>query len=189
VQRGTVVQDPLDVWVARARDGDHDAFGEIVRHTQTQVYNLAYQILRNPQEAEDLAQVAYVRAWRALPNFRGDSRFSTWLYRIVTNTCLNRRRQLGRSVELGDDHLALAADGQLQPESSVIERQTRRELWSAVGELPERYRTVLTLFYQAQLSYDDIAASLTLPLGTVKAQLSRARRALARLLERDEPHE
>lgn len=184
-----MVQDPLDIWVAQARNGSQDAFAEIVRHTQTQVYNLAYQILRNPQEAEDLSQVAYVRAWRALPGFRGDSRFSTWLYRIVTNTCLNRRRQLGRNVELSDEQLALVADDRPQPEAIAIERLTRHELWRTVAELPERYRAVLTLFYQAQLSYDDIAESLALPLGTVKAQLNRARRALAGLLEKEESYD
>ena len=100
-----------------------------------------------------------------------------------------RRRQLGRNVELSDEQLALVADDRPQPEAIAIERLTRRELWRTVAELPERYRAVLTLFYQAQLSYDDIAESLALPLGTVKAQLNRARRALAGLLEKEESYD
>lgn len=180
------LDDPLEPWVTRARAGDQEAFAEIVRATQTQVYNLAYQIIRNPQEAEDLTQVAYLRAWRALPTFRGEAKLSTWLYRITTNTCLNRRRQLAHVAETDATLLAQAPDPQPQPETHVIERLTGAELWRKVAELPERYRAVLTLFYQAQLSYEDIAATLALPLGTVKAQLNRARQALARTIKGDE---
>jgi RNA polymerase sigma-70 factor (ECF subfamily) len=180
------LNDPLEPWVARARAGDQHAFGEIMRATQTQVYNLAYQILRNPQEAEDLAQQAYLRAWRALPGFRGESKFTTWLYRITTNACLNRRRQIGRTVDLDDTGLAMLPDPQPQPEVTALERLEQADLWRAVAQLPDRYRTVLTLFYQTQLSYQDIATALALPLGTVKAQLNRARSALAKLVKGDE---
>ena len=177
------MDDPLEPWVARARAGDQQAFAEIVRATQTQVYNLAFQILRNPQEAEDLAQQAYLRAWRALPGFRGEAKFTTWLYRITTNVCLNRRRQLGRTVDLDDTGLAMLPDPRPQPEATALERLERAALWQAVAQLPDKYRTVLTLFYQAQLSYEDVATALALPLGTVKAQLNRARHALARLVK------
>lgn len=183
------MDDPLERWVEQARAGDHEAFAEIVRATQAQVYNLAYQIVRNPQEAEDLAQLAYIRAWRALPAFRGESRLTTWLYRITTNICLNRRRQMSHIVEMNDQALGDVPDLGAQPETAVIEQLTGAELWRKVAELPERYRAVLTLFYQAQLGYEDIAASLALPLGTVKAQLNRARRALARLIGGDEQNE
>ncbi|MEN6479861.1 MAG: sigma-70 family RNA polymerase sigma factor [Anaerolineales bacterium] len=180
------MDDPLEPWVERARAGDPEAFAEIVRATQAQLYNLAYQIVRNPQEAEDLVQVAYLRAWRALPSFRGEARLSTWLYRITTNACLNRRRQLGRVTEIDEAVLAETPDTGPSPEAHTMAQLAKTELWRKVAELPERYRAVLTLFYQAQLSYEDVAATLALPLGTVKAQLNRARQALARLIQGDD---
>lgn len=179
--------DALDALVTSAQRGDKVAFGELVQQTYARVYNLAYQILRNARDAEDLTQDVFVRVWRSLPGFRGESRFTTWLYRVVTNAGLNRRRQLrGQSALIGDaplDEIAAPATD-VEGEAQTRDRNTR--LWAAVARLPDRYRLVLSLFYQHQLPYEQVARTLSLPLGTVKAQLNRARHALAGMLKEED---
>lgn len=167
--------------IARCQRGDARSFAQLVAETQNDVYNLSYSILRSHEEAEDMAQEIYMRVWRALPSFRGDSKFGTWLYRIGVNACLNRRRQLRSQLYLIDSASELETkitDGD-DPATSAIDSERNRALWAAVERLPEKYRLMITMFYQQQLSYDEIASMLSLPLGTVKAHLNRARQALA----------
>ena len=165
-----------------------EAFGALVAETETYVYNLAYRILGNVQEAEDMTQDVFVRVWRALPEFRADSKFTTWIYRIVVNTSLNRQRQLRAELQTVDrddalDGLALPQEASgADPASVTIDRETIAALWAAVECLSAKYRLVIALFYQEELSYEEIAELLALPLGTVKSHLSRARRALAKAL-------
>ena len=156
--------------------------------TESLVYNVAYSMLGNPQEAEDMTQEVYVRAWRGLDGFRADSRFTTWLYRIAVNTCLNRRRSLRSDLHVIDRDDAL--DGielsrvvsGVDPDALVTRKDLAEALWDAVDALSPKYRTAIALFYQEGLSYDEIADLLSIPLGTVKSHLSRARRALASAL-------
>ncbi|MGI6367994.1 MAG: RNA polymerase sigma factor [Anaerolineae bacterium] len=175
--------DPLAELVERAKLGDGDALGQIVQRTQQWVYNLGYRILRNRQEAEDLAQEVYVRVWRALPGFRGDSKFTTWLHSIATHASLNRLRSLRRESVAwadSDEMLEHLLDSQQGSESEpYVESQDKEFIWQQVDRLPRKYALVLTLFYQHELSYQEITEVLGLPLGTVKAQLNRARLALA----------
>ncbi len=178
------MSDPLADLVARAQRGDARAFGRLVAETQDGVYNLAYRVLGQAQEAQDAAQDALVRAWRALPQFRGESKFATWLYRITVNTCLNRQRSLRPQLQQvdADDVIDGLADPDADPQANALSREQNAAIWAAVERLPEKYRLVLTLFYQQELSYQEIAELLSLPLGTVKAHLNRARQALARQL-------
>lgn len=189
------MSDDLAPLVERSRQGDMEAFGALVAETETYVYNLAYRILGNAQEAEDMTQDVFVRVWRALPEFRADSKFTTWLYRIVVNTSLNRRRQLRAELQTVDrddalDGLALPREASgADPSAAAIDRETIAALWAAVERLSAKYRLVIALFYQEGLSYEEIAELLALPLGTVKSHLSRARRALAKVLRtRKENH-
>jgi RNA polymerase sigma-70 factor (ECF subfamily) len=174
----------LDALVARCQRGDRGAFGRLVTETQGKVYNLAFGILQDHEEAQDMVQEAYVRAWRALPGFRGDAQFTTWLYRITVNTCLNRKRQLRAQLHVvdGEDTLQDLDSGEPDALSATVDKETRQALWAAVEQLADKYRLVITLFYQEQLSYQQIAELLSLPLGTVKAHLNRAREALAKRL-------
>ncbi len=182
------MSDDLAPLVERSRLGDMEAFGALVAETETYVYNLAYRVLGNAQEAEDMTQDVFVRVWRALPEFRADSKFTTWLYRIVVNTSLNRQRQLRAELQTVDrddalDGLALPQEASgADPSSATIDRETIAALWAAVECLSAKYRLVIALFYQEELSYEEIAELLALPLGTVKSHLSRARCALAKVL-------
>lgn len=131
-----------------------------------------------------MTQEVFIRAWRALPSFRGDSSFSTWLYRIAVNTCLNRRRQLRSQLQVVDSEPVLERiqESYGDPIRTTIENERNERLWAAVDALPTKYRLVISLFYQQQMSYREIAEMFSLPLGTVKAHLNRARRLLAATL-------
>jgi RNA polymerase sigma-70 factor (ECF subfamily) len=168
--------------VARAQGGDLAAFEQLVRRHQRYVFNLAYRVLGDYVEAEDVAQEAFVRAWRGLTGFRGQARFTTWLYRIVHNLCLSRlpglQQQLQQSEPL-EETLAHSADS--PPELSE-ERERVAFLRAELERLPEKYRLVLTLRYLQHLSYDEIAAVLGLTMGTVKTHIHRARGLLTERL-------
>jgi RNA polymerase sigma-70 factor, ECF subfamily len=173
--------------IQRAQNGDHEAFAALMAQHQLYVYNLALRVLKNEEEALDLAQETFVRAWTALPNFRGQSQFRTWLYRIVTNLCYNRLPNLRRSLsELGDDVMAEIPETGItfdNPARGVESRELRSYLHKAIDHLDENYRLLITLRYQNELSYEEIATMLNLPLGTVKTGLFRAKEQLRRALE------
>ena len=186
------IEDPYADLVSRARSGDRNALAQLIQETHERVFNLAYRILRNEQEAEDLTQQIFVRMWHALPRFRGDSKFTTWLHMIATNTCLNRRRQLARQLEAEmpqEDLLQSVSSTLGNPSQEVAQQDERAGLWAAVERLPQKYGLVLGLFYQQQLSYAEISKVLELPMGTVKSHLNRARRALRDALERMRIHD
>jgi RNA polymerase sigma-70 factor (ECF subfamily) len=178
---------PEQYLIQRAQKGDHEAFAVLVSEHQLYVYNLALRVLNNEEEALDLAQEAFVRAWTALPNFRGQSRFRTWLYRIVTNLCYNRLPNLRRSLnELGDDVIAELPDTYSafdNPAHGLESLELRSYLHQAIDHLDENYRLLISLRYQNELSYEEIATMLNLPLGTVKTGLFRAKEQLRRALE------
>lgn len=173
--------------IQRAQKGDQEAFAALVIEHQRYVYNLALRVLKNEEEALDLAQETFVRAWTALPNFRGQSQFRTWLYRIATNLCYNRLPNLRRALnELGDDVIAGIPETDSSfdnPARRVESRELRSYLHRAIAELDENYRLLISLRYQHELSYDEIASTLHLPLGTVKTGLFRAKEQLRRALE------
>src|SRR3990172_5188260 len=149
-----VVQANESELVRRAQAGDTEAFDALVTEHQQFVYNLALRALGDPHEAEDMAQEAFVRAWLALANFRGQAQFRTWLYRIVTNLCYNRLPKLRRDLTaLGEteirelpDHIDIAR----QLETS----ETQKFLHAQIDALPESYRILISLRYQQELSYE-----------------------------------
>lgn len=174
--------------VQRAQKGDHEAFAALVSEHQRYVYNLALRVLKDEDEALDLTQETFVRAWTALPNFRGQAQFRTWLYRIATNLCYNRLPGLRRSLhDLGDEVVAELPETDPafdNPAGGIESRELRAYMHRAIEELDEHYRLLISLRYQNELSYAEIAGMLNLPLGTVKTGLFRAREQLRRALER-----
>jgi len=176
--------DTETILIQKARKGNHDAFAALVDEHQHYVYNLALRVVKDENEALDLTQETFVRAWTALPNFRGQSKFRTWLYRIVTNLCYNRLPNLRRSLnDLGDDVMEEIPETKFNAPADEFEsNQTRKHLRQALEDLDENYRLLITLRYQNELSYDEIASTLNLPLGTVKTAIFRAKEQLHKQL-------
>jgi len=175
-------------WIERARAGDERAFALLVDRHRDRAYSLALRMLRSPAEAEEAAQDAFVRVWRALPSFRGESKFSTWLHRIVVRRCLDRsavlRTRRGRETEL--EHAPEPATGP-DPASDPVVRMRARRLAELMSELTETQRVVVTLFYHQDRSLEDVARTLGLPENTVKTHLHRARAALREGWLNEEP--
>ena len=167
-----------------AQKGDHDAFAALVDEHQRYVYNLALRVIKDENEALDLTQETFVRAWTALPNFKGQSQFRTWLYRIVTNLCYNRLPNLRRSLnDLGDDAMEDIPESNFDnPAQEFESNETRQYLHQAIDELDANYKLLITLRYQNELSYEEIASTLNLPLGTVKTGIFRAKAQLRNAL-------
>ena len=174
--------------VARARQGDEAAFEQLVLRHQRYVFNLAYRVLGDYTEAEDITQEAFVRVWRGLSGFRGQARFTTWLYRIVHNLCLNRLPGLQRELLQTEPVEEVLADPGPSPADLFAVREQMAFLHAQMDRLPEKYRLVLTLRYLQHLSYDEIAAALEMPMGTVKTHIHRARRLLRERLSQWEKH-
>ena len=177
--------------IARVLAGDDASYGTLVTRYRDYVYTIAVRIVGSDEDAEDVAQEAFVRAYRALPRFRGDSKFSSWLYRIATNralTHLKRRRRRADAVDIeSGSHVEAVVidDGRseaMSPELRVRDEEFRRAVRSAVLELPEQYRVVVTLFYLEERSYKEVVATLGIPMGTLKTHLHRARALLRDIL-------
>ena len=172
---------PEDAALAeRARRGDERAFDQLVRMYQDIAFRTAFLLTRSSGDAEDAAQTAFVKAWRALPRFRPGAPFKPWLLRIVANEAHNRRRSAGRRAELELRSAAARPPGDAapSPEGAALGSERRQDLLAAVQRLEERDRDVLTCRYFLELSEEETAAVLELRRGTVK---SRTARALARL--------
>ncbi len=171
---------PEAILVARAKDNDPLAFEELVRRGERIVYNLAYRFMRDPNLAEDMAQEAFLKAYRLLGGFRGDCSFSTWLYRVTSSVCLtelNRRKKRGE-VELLPSH----AEGSV---SANEYNDTHEIIRRCVTKLPERYATIITLYYLEEVPYDEIANIMNIPMGTLKTWMHRARNQLKKIVEKE----
>ena len=172
--------------IERVVAGDNDAFGLLVDKYQTKVYNLALRMCGNEDDAYDLAQDAFVRAWRSLGSFQFESAFSTWLFRLTSNICLDflraKKRRAAVSLTMsGDDEEETqldVPDPAMGPEEAAIASEDRRLLMEALNALPADQRQIITLRAINDLSYAEIARILDLQEGTVKSRLSRARTAL-----------
>lgn len=169
--------------VDRARRGDRDAFGQLVMDHQHEVFTLALRLTADRELAADVAQEAFVRAWRALPKFRGDSRFSTWLHRIVVNTAWSQRRKSKRhdaeSIEQIADLPALERHG---PEQAAETADVRHRLVAALRELSPAVRPVVVLKDVYDWSHGEIAEHLGITVTAAKVRLHRGRRRLRDLL-------
>jgi len=164
--------------ISCARGGDREAFGELVEQYRDNVYRLAYRMCGNAYDADEAAQEAFVAAWRALPNFRGDAKFSTWLYRLTTNAAIDVMRREKRHKTVGDGEMVDLADDADSPQETVERTEQQEAVQEALATLSEEYREVLLLRYMEELDYAEIAEVLQLPSGTVKSRINRAKAAL-----------
>ncbi len=172
--------------VRAAAGGDESAFSELVRIYENKAYHLALRMVSNPEDAYDVAQDAFLAAWRGLPSFRGESGFSTWLYRLVSNAAIDHLRRTKHqrgNVSLDDEELNLdAPDDAPTPQEAAEENDLKQAVAAGLRELSDDHRTVLVMREVQELSYEEIAESLQLDLGTVKSRISRARTHLRKIL-------
>ena len=185
-----ILQDEL--LIRRAQRGDADAFEQLLLEHQKNVYNLCYRMAGNPDDAMDLSQETFLRAWRCLDQYQFASAFSTWLYRLCSNICIDflRRRRRQQTVPLtfedadGEEQTYAVPDAQPLPEEQVELKLTRETLAAAMAQLLPEHRAVLQLRVVNEMSYEQIADVLDIQIGTVKSRLSRARNQLKKILER-----
>lgn len=174
--------------VERVQSGDREAFGLLVGKYQRKLLRLVMRLVRDPAEAEDVTQEAFIKAYRALPNFRGDSAFYTWLYRIGVNTAKNWLVANGRRMpvmsEIVDDETEGIEESVLlrddeTPDRVLMSRQIGETVNAAMEALPEDLRTAIGLREIEGLSYEEIAQIMDCPIGTVRSRIFRAREAIA----------
>ncbi len=177
--------DPTDRDLAlRVRRGEAEAFGELVRRYQTSVFNVCYRLLGERQEAEDLAQEAFIRAYQRFDTFDADRPFGPWVRRVAVNACFNRLEQAAPAGELFPAPLDEERDEDFAggPEIRQEQIEQAETLRAAIQTLPPRYRAVIELRHFQEMNYAEIAATLNIPVSDVKSHLFRARKILAEKL-------
>jgi len=182
-----------NVLVAKVQNGDSASFEKLVLENQTKVYNLALRMVGNEEDAFDMSQEAFIKAYNAISNFRCDSRFSVWLYRLTTNVCLDFLRSEGRrshgsltymSDDEDDKELEIP-DERFSPETITEKKELRETVNRGLMSLPKDYRAILLLREIDGLSYEEIAEALSLEEGTVKSRIFRARKRLCAILAKE----
>jgi len=169
-----------------AREGDQKAFETLLKKYRNLVYHVMIKMVRNPQEAEDLSQEAFIKAFNALASFNEEFAFSTWLMKIATNNCIDYLRKkklrtysIDEPIQYKEEQVQVELpDHDPTPEKQLLNEERRILINEAIQSLPPRYRHVIVLRHQEEKSYEDIAEILKLPLGTVKARIFRAREML-----------
>jgi RNA polymerase sigma-70 factor (ECF subfamily) len=180
--------------VRRAQAGDADALVSLVESQQRYVYSIAMGIMRNPADAADMTQEAFVKLLRALHTYRFETKLTTWLYRLTTNVCVDGLRRRGRPVdslelaleEGGEAREPADQDAAAEPGLDVERREAADELRAALDRLPVAQRLALTLYYFEDARYEDVAATMNLPLNTVKSHIRRGKARLAEILREND---
>ena len=177
-------------WVDAARQGDQSAFEQLVKLYEKRVLALTTRMCKNPADAEEAAQEAFLSAWQGLPFFRGDASFSTWLYRLASNACVDLLRREGRrhnaaGPSLNDEEAQLEVpDTAPSPQERAEQAELREQIEAGLQALTPDHRQVLILREMHQLSYDEIAQTLDVDVGTVKSRINRGRKQLRNFLLR-----
>lgn len=175
--------------IARFKEGDTSAFGDIVQKHQDKIFNLCRHMLGNAQDAEDAAQDVFLKAFQALPKFQPDASLYTWLYRIATNTCIDYKRKpiwesLFGSSEEGEKLVHDQASDAPSPEKLYQSKQIDYALKESLARLSPKLRAIIILKEIEELSYEEIADYLDISMGTVKSRISRAREELQELMKK-----
>lgn len=179
--------------VKKCAEGDEQAFDVLVKTYQTKIINIAYGMLQDREEANDIAQEVFIKLYRKIGSFSGEASLDTWIHRVTVNASLDVLRKRGRRVRTvpleteNDDAQTVelpVADDRSSPEKVTLQNERRRMLLEAIGRLGEKYRSVLVLREFEDLDYEQIATVLDISVGTVKSRLNRAREKLRNLLEK-----
>lgn len=180
------------ILVLRAKDGDQKAYAELMQRYKDSIYFMALKMVNNKDDAMDLTVETFGRAFENIEKYKPDFAFSTWLFRIATNNCIDfiRKKRLNvislqslTEEDTDDKQLHILSDN-LNPEETSIKKQEREKRKNIIDHLPQRYRTLIILKYYDEKSYEEIAQQLDLSLGTVKAQLFRARDLMSNVMNR-----
>lgn len=170
-------------YIDKTLQGDTDAFAFLVKKYQDMVFTIAHKLMKDTMEAEDMAQEAFIKAFRALPSYKGDARFSTWLYRIVYNLCLDRLKKKKRLPADDLDTVATIRDSE-EDALSLLEDTDRKELLrSAIAKLSEKDQLIITLFYYEELSLKEMKEVTGLKENLIKIRLYRSRKKLLEILK------
>jgi RNA polymerase sigma-70 factor (ECF subfamily) len=173
--------------VTASRAGDHDAFAQLVQLHQRRVFNLVYRMLQNYEETNEVTQDTFLAAWQGLPTFRGEARFSTWVYRIAYNCCLKqleqRKREKALQAAMQEEQILLHENSDTKMSSEIDAQESRDLIREFLAQLPAKYRVVLILRHLHDMTYEEMAEILTVPIGTIKTHLFRARNLLKERLE------
>ena len=178
------------MWIDNARQGDQAAFEQLVRLYEKRVFALTLRMCRNPEDAAEAAQEAFLSAWQGLAFFRGESSFATWLYRLASNACVDLLRREGRrqsaaGPSLNDEEVQLEVpDTAPSPQEQAERSELRQQIEAGLQALTPDHRQVLLLREMHQLSYDEIAQTLDVDVGTVKSRINRGRKQLRNFLLR-----
>jgi RNA polymerase sigma-70 factor (ECF subfamily) len=182
------------ILIERIKQGDLSAFDELIARYEKQVYSFAYRMAQNYDDANDIASEAFIKVFQAINKFRGDSNFSTWVFRIVTNTYLDKKKRskahlnvaIDEYVELNESSVAKQFEDPAPDPLEMMEESERKDIiLDAINQLPDYQRIIIDLFHLQGLSYEEIAEVVSLPIGTVKSRLNRARLVLRDILERN----
>jgi RNA polymerase sigma-W factor len=186
-----VQKDKIQDFIERALKGDQSACRDLVKRYERGIYNMIYQMVKNREEAEDLVQETFIKAFNALDSYNNQFAFSTWLYKIAFNNCIDSIRKhklktypLDRPIETREGSVQQEIrDDSTSPEKEMLFLEKRKQINQAIRCLPEKYKRVILLRHQEEKTYEEIAEIMNIPLGTVKARIFRAREMLKRCIQ------
>ncbi len=177
--------------INEAKNGSQEAFAQVVEAHQKRVYQLAFRMMGNHEDAQDVVQEAFFKAWSALPNFKGDSQFSTWMHRLTSNTAIDHLRKKKDTLSLTMDYPEQEegsemqlVDGGQSPGEVLEQKELRQWIQEGLGQLTDVHRVVLILREVEGLSYQEISTTLDVDLGTVKSRIARGRKTLRDFLKK-----
>ena len=179
--------------IQKALHGDETAYEALLHRYQNGIFNMVYQMIKNREEAEDLVQETFIKAFHSLSSYNDDYAFSTWLYKIAFNHCIDAIRKkklktlpLDKPIQLHDGEVQQEIhDDTHSPEKTLLFTEKKKRIQKSIDSLPERYRIAIVLRHQEERSYEEISEILDIPIGTVKARIFRAREMLKKKLKDD----
>ena len=185
-----VTNENINAFIQKALTGDENAYSSLVKRYKSGIYNLIYQMIKNREETEDLVQETFIKAFKSLESYNTDYAFSTWLYKIAFNHCIDSIRKkklktlpLDKPIKLKEGEVQHEIkDNSYSPENTFLFAERKKRIQDSIDSLPEKYKRAIVMRHQEDCSYEQISKILHIPLGTVKARIFRAREMLKKKL-------